>query len=254
MAYFQAKLAKLEQEITGAGAAVQVDYGTVSSSSPGWVTVPFHFYFSGVPGIAAVQGPHDSYPSNQTLTPPKLAAPTVASPSLSSISVTAPAKPQSWGDQAKSLISSACSYTIGQIPVIGGYLCGGIDGTFGALAKIVFDGIQSLYYLVDMPAWVAAMTKAVEYKVATDWNSWVSAEQQLLNTMASDVNAGLSTLTADAQDAVNSVYGFINEAIGLISGLAMPVAQVRNVTAASFDVYCSGASVPVYYIAIYVKV
>jgi hypothetical protein len=261
-AYIENELAKLRGI-----PSVAADWGVESSPAPGWVFVPFNRVFPGVPGVVAVQGPRAVSPKSQSLTPPKvtppsLSVPRVAAPSLAALVVNAPSPPKSWGDQAKQYVVSGCQSTIGQITFIGGYLCSGIDATFGELARIVFNAVQALYYAFDSPALIANIEQGVEAKIAADWNDAIAKWQNALDssfdeingglaTFAGDVNGALRTLTADAQDAVNAVYGFLNSAIGLFQGLSIPVTQIRNVSATGFEVYSPGNSTPVYWLALY---
>lgn len=246
---------------------VVVDYGTVSPSSKGWYTVRFSRTFPASPGVVAVQGEGYGSPSSQSLSPPRLApptitAPTIPAPSLASLKVSTPTPPLSWGDTVKSVVSSVCGSTIGNIPVIGGYLCSGINDTFGALLAAVANAIQNLYYIYDWQAGASAIEQAVEAKAAADWNANVANLQGALNSFADDVNSGLTAatggvntsladLTEVVQGAINDVWPLIAEAMGLLSGEALPVAKVRLVTTSSFQVLAPGSGVPVYWIALF---
>jgi hypothetical protein len=259
-AYFNARLSALFPSGFPA-----IKGGSVIESQAGWYTIPFGVPFTKIPTVVGIQGPRTSGPTGQTLTPPKLQAPTVTgvvlqSVNLTSLQIPVPATLQSWGDRAKQYIVNNCANTIGQIPVIGGYLCSGIDNTLGELMRITFNAVQGIYYTLDAPALLSSVQQQVEAKAAADYNLVLSGLQLAINdvianvndafyTAAGDVNFALSDLTAVAQTGINAFYSILNEAIGLAEGLAIPVAQVRNITFESFDVYSPGGDTPVYWLA-----
>src|SRR5579875_1265212 len=50
-----------------------------------------------------------------------------------------------------------------------------------------------------------------------------------------DINNGLAGITTELQNAINGFYDALNEAVGLFSGMSIPVVQVRNVTSVGFE-------------------
>jgi hypothetical protein len=202
------------------------------------------------------------------LTPPKLSAPTVSpytvsKANLTSLQIPVPATQQTWGAQAKQFVVNNCGNTIGRIPVIGGYICSGIDSTFGALFEIVGNAMQAIHYATDLPALLSAVKQQVEAKAAADYNLTISALQYDINNIidninnalsnsAGDVNVALADLTSVAQQGITAFYNLINSAIGLTEGLSIPVAQVRNLSSNSVDIYHPGSETSVYWIALMV--
>lgn len=247
--------------------AVLIDYGSITPSTAGWTTIYFSKPFPAPPGVFAIQGGGTASPKSQQLTPPQLTAPTISAPripvpSLASLKLPVISPPISWGDRVKQIVSQACGSTIGQVPVIGGFLCSGIDSTFGELLAIVANGIQSLYYAFDWQALASAIQQGVEAKVSADWNANIDKLQATLDSFANNVNSGLSQLTGVAntalasltsvtQDAINAVWPLIAQAMGLAQNEALPVVKVRNVTTVSAQVYAPGNNVPIYWLAIY---
>ena len=240
-----------------------IQWGEASGS--GWVYVPFSKVYSGIPSVLAIQTPRPPSSGTQIVSPPqigsfKITAPTITPPSLAPLQVTPPSPPVSWGQKAKSVIAQYCSSTIGQVPVIGGYMCQGIDNTFGLLAYYVGNAIQSLYYAFDMQALINAIAQAVEYKTAQDWNSGIQNLQNALDQLANDINGTIKGITDDANNSINAVasflqsfinniYSFVNQAYGLAEDLSIPVAQVSNVSSTGFSVYIPEGST-VYWIAV----
>ena len=244
-----------------------IAYGQVPASG-GWVHVSFSSTAPNTPIVLATQTPATPSPQNQTLSPPtlpspslpsppQLQAPQIQAPSLAPLQVPQVSPPAKWGDYVSGIVAAACSVTLGKIPYIGG-LCDGIS--YIAIFLAVFaNGLQSLYYAIDLPALIANITQAVEAKTSEDWNNGISKVQDALNKVVSDANAAnasivnqynssiaqlvsnanasLSQLTETAQNAVNALFTLINQAVGLPADLAIPVAQVRNVTTTGFDVY-----------------
>lgn len=240
-----------------------IQFGEATGS--GWVYVPFPKVYASAPAVVAVQTPRSPTPSTQKLSPPQIPSPSLSPPQIGQVSLTQlqiqqPSPPTSWGQQAQQIISQYCSSTIGQVPVIGGYLCTAVDKTFGALAYYVANAIQDLYYAFDQKALISAIEQAVDYKVSQDINSVITQVQDAINSAIndinnaiasgySDINGALSTLTSSLQTLVNYLYQFANIAYGLAEDLSIPVAQVRNVSQYGFEVYVpSGATV--YWIAV----
>lgn len=202
------------------------------------------------------------------LTPPKLTALrvnpyTISKANLTSLQIPVPATQQTWGDQAKQFVINNCGNTIGKIPVIGGYICSGIDSTFGELFRIVGNAMQSIHYATDFPALLSAVEQQVKAKAALDYDLMISALQYDINNIieninatlsndAGEVNAALADLTSVSQEAINAFYGLINSAIGLAEGLSIPVAQIRNPSSTSVDIYHPGTEAEVFWVAILV--
>lgn len=200
------------------------------------------------------------------LTPPKLTAHTVSAyviskANLTSLQIPVPATQQTWGAQAKQFVVNNCGNTIGKIPVIGGSICSGIDSTFGALFEIAGNAMQAIHYATDLPALLSAIEQQVEAKAAVDYNLMISALQYDINEIisninntlsnsAGDVNAAMSDLTRVAQQGINAFYGLLNSTIGLAEGLSIPVAQIRNLSSISVDIYHPGANAEVYWTAL----
>jgi hypothetical protein len=242
--------------------------GSFVESNPGWYTIRFNPAFSGVPTVLAVQGARGTTPQNLTLTPPKLSAPsvspyTISKANLTSLQILVPVTQQTWGAQAKQFVVNNCGNTIGKIPVIGGYICSGIDSTFGALFEIVGNAMQAIHYATDLPSLLSAIEQQVEAKAAADYNLMISALQYDINKIldninnalsnsAGDVNGALADLTSVAQQGINAFYGLLNSAIGLAEGLSIPVVQIRNLSSISVDIYHPGAEASIYWIAILV--
>ena len=259
---------RIRQLVPQLGAFPAIQGGSFVESNAGWYTIRFSPAFSGVPKVLAVQGERSSTPQNVSLTPPKLTAPTVSpytvsKANLTSLQVPVPATLQTWGDQAKQAVINNCGNTIGQIPVIGGYMCSFVGNTFGELFRIVGNALQSIHYATDLPALLSAIEQSVEAKSAADYNLMISALQYDINKIignvnsslaqsASEVNTALGDLTSVAQQAINAFYGLLNSAIGLAEGLSIPVVQVRNLSAISVDIYHPGSETPVHWIAILV--
>jgi hypothetical protein len=255
--------AQLFPEITAA--IPTIDWGVEQTPTQGWVFIPFHKVMKATPGVVATQGERALSPKTQTFTPPRLAPPSISAPTIPAVNLTplqvpVPAKPVSWGDQWKSTVVNACSSTIGTIPVIGGYICSGIDNTFGALAKILGDAFQAIYYNFDLPAHLKAIEQEVNYKSAQDFNAAIASIQSAINNLISsinsmvaadvgNVNTALADITSALQVAVNDFYALLNDAIGLFQGLSIPVVQIRNVTLAGFEAYSAG-NAPIYWIAV----
>jgi hypothetical protein len=264
--YIDERIKQIFPRLGGSFPAIQG--GSFVESNPGWYTIRFNPSFSGVPTVLAVQGARGTTPQNLTLTPPKLNAPTVSpytvsKANLTSLQIPIPAIQQTWGAQAKQYVVNNCGNTIGKIPVIGGYLCSGIDSTFGALFEIVGNAMQAIHYATDLPALLSAIEQQVDAKAAADYNLMISALQYDINEIisninntlsnsAGDVNAALSDLTNVAQQGINTFYNLINSAIGLAEGLSIPVAQVRNLTSTSVDIYHPGLDTEIYWIAVVV--
>jgi hypothetical protein len=264
--YIDERIKQLVPKLGGSFPTIQG--GSFVESSPGWYTVRFNPAFSGVPTVLAVQGARGITPQNLTLTPPKLSAPTVSSytiskATLTSLQIPLPATQQTWGAQAKEFVVNNCGNTIGKILVIGGYLCSGIDSTFGALFEIAGNAMQAIHYATDLPALLSAIEQRVDAKAAADYNLMISALQYDINEIisninnaltksAGDVNAALSDLTGVAQQGINAFYNLINSAIGLAEGLSIPVAQIRNLNSTSVDIYHPGMDTAIYWIAVQV--
>lgn len=264
--YIDERIKQLVPQLGGSFPAIQG--GNFVESNPGWYTVRFSPAFSGVPTVLAVQGARGTTPQNLTLTPPKLSAPsvspyTISKANLTSLQIPVPTTQQTWGAQARQFVVNNCGNTIGRIPVIGGYICSGIDSTFGALFEIVGNAMQSIHYATDLLALLSAVEQQVEAKAAADYNLMISALQYDINEIisninntlsnnAGDVNAALSDLTSVAQEGINAFYNLINSAIGLAEGLSIPVAQIRNLSSINVDIYHPGADVEVYWVAVLV--
>src|SRR5579875_2196897 len=157
--YIDQRIKDLVPQIGGSFPAIQG--GSFVESNAGWYTIRFNPAFSGVPTVLAVQGARAQTPKNLSLTPPKLSAPTVSpytisKANLTSLQIPVPATQQTWGAQAKQFVVNNCGNTIGKIPVIGGYICSGIDSTFGALFEIVGNAMQAIHYATDLPALLSA--------------------------------------------------------------------------------------------------
>lgn len=264
---FQAIVQSLQGQTQSTGLP-WITYGQVPASG-GWVHVAFSSTAPNTPIVLATQTPATPSPQQQVLTPPalpspslpsppQLQAPQIQAPSLAPLQVPQVSPPARWGDYVAGILEGACSLTLGKIPYIGGYLCDGvsyIDNFFADFA----NGIQSLYYAIDLPALISNITQAVEAKTTQDWNSGIAQMQNALNKLVDDANSAnssivnqynssisqivgntnssLSQLTQTAQNAVNALFVLINQAAGLPADLAIPVAQVRNVTSTGFDVY-----------------
>jgi len=242
-----------------------IDWGVENVTQKGWIFIPYHRVFKATPGVVATQGERALTPKSQFFTPPKVPSLSISAPSIPTVNLTAlkvpvPAKPVSWGDQWKANVVNFCSSTIGQIPVIGGYMCQAIDSTFGALAKIVGDAFQSVYYTFDLPAHLQAIEQQVNYKAAQDFNAALTSVQDAINSLVNninstisgtvgDINNGLAGITTELQNAINGFYDALNEAVGLFSGMSIPVVQVRNVASVGFEAYSTG-SAPIYWIAV----
>jgi len=138
--------------------------------------------------------------------------------------------------------------------------CSGIDATFGALAKILGDAFQTIYYAFDLQALLQAVEQEVNYKAAQDFNAAIASIQSALNNLISsinstiaedvgNVNTALADITSALQASVNDFYTLLNDAVGLFQGLSIPVVQVRNVTLAGFEAYSAG-NAPIYWIAV----
>jgi hypothetical protein len=242
-------------------------WGSFSTAEAGWFTVTFVTPFPGTPGVVAVHGSNLTSARSQGLTPPEVAPPpnlyfpAIKAPSLASLLVSVPAAPTSWGTEIRNAIDSIAGSTIGQIPVIGGYLTSGVDGTFGAMGEYVGNALQGLYYAFDAPALFKAIAVEAENKAATDWNNGVAGIQaeldkgfssiaDSLGSFSNNVDAALASLTTVAQDSVNAVYGLLNSAIGLVEGEAIPVAKVRSVGPTGFQAYSPGSNTTVYWLAV----
>jgi hypothetical protein len=265
--YIDERIKQLVPQL-GGGSFPVIQGGSFVESNPGWYTIRFSPAFSGVPTVLAVQGARGTTPQNLSLTPPKLSAPTVSpytisKANLTSLQIPVPATQQTWGTQAKQFVVDNCGNTIGKIPVIGGYICSGIDSTFGALFEIVGNSMQAIHYATDLPALLSAVEQQVEAKAAADYNLMISALQYDINSIidninyalsnsAGDVNGALADLTSVAQQGINAFYNLINSAIGLTEGLSIPVAQIRNLSSISVDIYHPGADAGVYWVAILV--
>jgi hypothetical protein len=262
--YIDERIKQLVPQLGGSFPAIQG--GSFVESNPGWYTIRFNPAFSGLPTVLAVQGARGATPQDLSLTPPKLSAPslspyTISKANLTSLQVPVPATQQTWGAQAKQFVVNNCGNTIGKIPVIGGYLCSGIDSTFGALFEIAGNAMQAIHYATDLPALLSAIEQQVDAKAAADYNLMISALQydfnkiisninNALSKSAGDVNAALSDLTGVAQQGINAFYGLLNSAIGLAEGLSIPVAQIRNLSSISVDIYHPGSDAIVYWAAI----
>jgi hypothetical protein len=262
--YIDERIKQLVPQPGGSFPAIQG--GSFVESNPGWYTIRFNPAFSGVPTVLAVQGTRGTTPQNLTLTPPKLSAPsvspyTISKANLTSLQIPVPATQQTWGAQAKQFVVNNCGNTIGKIPVIGGYLCSAIDSTFGALFEIAGNAMQAIHYSTDLPALLSAVEQQVDAKAAADYNLMISALQYDINSIidninnalsnsAGDVNGALADLTSVAQQGINAFYNLINSAIGLAEGLSIPVAQVRNLSSVSADIYHPGLEASVYWLAI----
>jgi hypothetical protein len=262
--YIDERIEQLVPKLGGSFPAIQG--GSFVESNPGWYTVRFSPAFSGVPTVLAVQGARGITPQNLALTPPKLSAPTVSSyiiskANLTSLQIPVPATQQTWGAQAKEFVVNNCGNTIGKIPVIGGYICSGIDSTFGSLFEIVGNAMQAIHYATDLPALLSAVEQQVQAKAAADYNLMISALQYDINNIieyinsalsnsAGNVNAALAELTSVAQQGINAFYNLINSTIGLAEGLSIPVAQIRNLSSLSVDIYHPGAEADIYWFAI----
>jgi hypothetical protein len=262
--YIDERIKQLVPQPAGSFPAIQG--GSFVESNPGWYTVRFNPAFSGVPTVLAVQGARGTTPQNLTLTPPKLSAPTVSpytvsKANLTSLQIPVPATQQTWGAQAKQFVVNNCRNTIGKIPVIGGYICSGIDSTFGALFEIVGNAMQAIHYATDLPALLSAVEQQVQAKAAADYNLMISALQYDINEIISnidsalangsgDVNAALADLTSIVQQGINTFYNLINSAIGLAEDLSIPVAQIRNLNSVSVDIYHPGSDATVYWVAL----
>lgn len=260
---------RIKQLLGQGGAAFPaIQGGSFTESNAGWYTVRFSPAFSGVPKVLAVQSARSQTPQNVTLTPPKLTAPkvnpyTISKANLTSLQIPVPATQQTWGDQAKQFVINNCGNTIGRIPVIGGYICSGIDSTFGELFRIVGNAMQSIHYTTDLPALLSAVEQQVQSKAAADYNLMISALQYDINNIidnintslsndAGAVNAALADLTNVSQRAINAFYGLLNSAIGLAEGLSIPVAQIRNLSSISVDIYHPGSNAQVCWVALLV--
>jgi hypothetical protein len=262
--YIDERIKQLVPQLGGSFPAIQG--GSFVESNPGWYTIRYSPAFSGVPTVLAVQGARGATPQNLRLTPPKLSAPTVSpytisKANLASLQIPVPATQQTWGAQAKQFVVNNCGNTIGKIPVIGGYLCSGIDSTFGSLFEIAGNAMQSIHYATDLPALLSAVEQQVQVKAAADYNLMISALQYDVNSIidninnalsnsARDVNGALADLTSVAQQGINAFYNLINSAIGLTEGLSIPVAQIRNLNSLSVDIYHPGSDTAVYWIAL----
>jgi hypothetical protein len=265
--YIDERIKQLVPQL-GGGSFPLIQGGSFVESNSGWYTIRFSPAFSRVPTVLAVQGARGTTPQNLTLIPPKLSAPsvspyTISKANLTSLQIPVPATQQTWGAQAKQFVVDNCGNTIGKIPVIGGYICSGIDSTFGALFEIAGNAMQAIHYATDLPALLSAVEQQVEAKAAADYNLMISALQYDINNIidninnalsdsAGDVNSALEDLTSVAQQGINAFYNLINSAIGLAEGLSIPVAQVRNLSSISVDIYHPGADAGVYWVAILV--
>jgi hypothetical protein len=229
------------------GATVQ--HGTLSTQSAGWFSVTFTKPFTATPSVVAVQGPRGQSVTTLKLTPPTLTPRTISPPTLTLLKSLVPATPQTWGENWKATIAKYCSVTIGNIPVIGGYMCQGINGTFGQLAYYVGNLFQVLWYLGDWTALAGLIKDAVEAKATADINALIGDLQGVINTTVSDINSVIANAVSLEQDAINAVYGLINDAIGLLPGIAIPVTMVRNVTVSGFEIYSPGNNVQIMWIA-----
>ena len=98
-------------------------------------------------------------------------------------------------------------------------------------------------------------------KAAVDYNLMISALQydiseiisninNTLSNSAGDVNTALSDLTSVAQQGINTFYELVNSAIGLVVGLNIPVAQIRNPNSTRVDIYHPGLHTEIYWIAV----
>jgi hypothetical protein len=266
--YIDERIKQLVPQLGGGSSFPSIQGGSFVESNPGWYTIRFSPAFSEVPTVLAVQGARRTTPQNLTLTAPKLSAPTVSpytisKANLTSLQIPVPATQQTWGAQAKQFVVNNCGNTIGRIPVIGGYICSGIDSTFGALFEIVGNAMQAIHYATDLPALLSAVKQQVEAKAAADYNLTISALQYDINNIidninnalsnsAGDVNVALADLTSVAQQGITAFYNLINSAIGLTEGLSIPVAQVRNLSSNSVDIYHPGSETSVYWIALMV--
>ena len=265
--YIDERIKQLVPKV-GEGSFPSIQGGNFVESNPGWYTIRFSPAFSGVPTVLAVQGTRGATPQNLSLTPPKLSAPsvspyTISKANLTALQISVPATQQTWGAQAKQFVVNNCGNTIGKIPVIGGYICSGIDSTFGALFEIVGNAMQAIHYATDLPALLSAVEQQVDAKAAADYNLMISALQYDINEIisninntlsnsAEEVNAALSDLTSVAQQGINAFYGLLNSAIGLAEGLSIPVAQIRNLSSMSVDIYHPGSNTELYWAAILV--
>jgi hypothetical protein len=264
--YIDERIKQLVPQLGGSFPAIQG--GSFVESNPGWYTIRFNPAFSGVPTVLAVQGARGTTPQNLTLTSPKLSAPTVSpytisKADLTSLQIPVPATQQTWGAQAKQFVVNNCGNTIGKIPVIGGYICSGIDSTFGALFEIVGNAMQAIHYATDLPALLSAVEQQVDAKAAADYNLMIPALQydvnevissinSALSNSAEDVNAALADLTSVAQQGINAFYNLINSTIGLAKDLSIPVAQIKNLSSISVDIYHPGNESQIYWVAIQV--
>jgi hypothetical protein len=273
---------RIQQWLSSTSASLPgIQHGKLASPSKGWNYVSFTKPFTSTPAVVAVQTARSASPQKQYLTPPQLSppqiqapqiqAPRIQAPQLAAIQIPTPSPPAQWGTYAKQTVDTWCSATIGQIPVIGGYLCQGVDNTFGLLAYYVFNAIQSIYYTLDWQAGAQAIAQSVEYAISQDINAVIAQIQSGINTAVDDVNtalqqaaadvqngvntvvnntnSGLSQMTSAAQNAINKFYSILNDAIGLAEGLAIPVCQVSNVTPVGFSVYAPGGA-DIYWIAV----
>lgn len=268
VADLEARIKALEgQGAQTAASLIGAQWGSLSTAEPGWILIRFSKPFPSTPGVVAVHGSNIATPGTQSLSPPKISPPpslvfpSLSTPSLASLQVVVPPAPESWGQRVRQAIDSAAGSTIGGIPVIGGYLVSGVDGTFGALGEAAANVVQGVYYAFDAPALLRAMAQSAENKAATDWNNGIAGIQGELdksfNSIANslggfgnNVNAALESLTTVAQGAVNDFYAILNTAIGLVDGEAIPVAKVQGVSALGFQVYCPGNDVQVSWLAV----
>jgi hypothetical protein len=90
------------------------------------------------------------------------------------------------------------------------------------------------------------MISALQY----DINTIIGDINDAIAAGTSDVNTAFTDLTGVAQDAINFFYEILNEIIGLAEGESIPVAQIRNLSQASVQIYLPGSDATVYWVAI----
>src|SRR5579875_860765 len=216
-----------------------IDWGVENVTQKGWIFIPYHRVFKATPGVVATQGQRALTPKSQFFTPPKVPSLSISAPSIPTVNLTAlkvpvPAKPVSWGDQWKANVVNFCSSTIGQIPVIGGYMCQATDSTFVARAKIVGDAFQSVYYAFDLPAHLHAIEQQVNYKAAQDFNAALTSVQDAINSLVNNINSTIqgseekkknafAGITTELKSAITGFYDAFKKAVVLFWGRRIPV-------------------------------
>jgi len=268
--------------INQATGPIKAVWGETAPNAPGWITIDYNLAFTVNPAVVALQSPNTNTPAH--INPPvvngilqwenliwqyinngvipQVNIPAIPLPPL-------PPVPESWGTVLTSAMNSSSWYgiintlTFGLAGDIVGLVADGLNALQTAYWAITGDWGSIINSATDQAiivannaanAAIAQVEGFINSAVIDPINSQISGITNNINNqmipLTSQINTAVVALQNGIESAVNSVFTVINDWVGLLPGLSLPVTQVRNITTTSCEIYCPGNYVPVYWLVL----